>query len=103
MMSGKVRAFFATPLDVDAVKQIFSVRDDEEIIPAENNDSLNKLIAAMNSSRGKKIFFILVPNFPFNVLAQAGFIVGRDFISGMEFLSEIHGVPFNSYELLQMM
>ena len=102
-MSGKTRGFFVAPNDVDWLKNFFSIRDDEEIIPAENNDSLRKLFDAMNASRGKKIFFIMLPNFPFQILTQAGFVYGSDFLNGFEFLSEAQGVSLNSYELIKAM
>lgn len=102
-ISGKTRAFFTTPANLDALKKIFLVRDDEEIILAENQSSLQKLIDAMNTSRGKKIFFILLPNFPFQVLIQVGFVFGRDFLNGFDFLSAAHGLPLNSYQLIKAM
>ena len=102
IMSGKTRAFFAPSANVDALKKIFSIRDDEEIIPAENNESLKKLIDAMNASRGKKVFFIMIP-FPFQILTDAGFEPGKNFVNGLEFLSEAHGVPLNSYPLIKAM
>ena len=102
-MSGKTRAFFTTPANLDALKKIFLVRDNEEIILAENQSSLQKLIDAMKKSRGKKIFFILLPNFPFQALIQAGFELGRDFLNGYDFLSAAHGMPLNSYPLIQAM
>ena len=101
MMSGKTRAFFVPPQSVGAVKKIFSIRDDEEIITVENQTSLQKLLDSMNASRGKKVFFIMLPQFPFQILIQAGFEYGRDFINGMDFLSEAQGVPFNSHPLIQ--
>lgn len=103
MMSGKKRAFFTTPENIEATKGIFSVRDDEEIILIENQKSLQKLIDAMKRSKGKKIFFILYPYFPFNALIQEGFVYGRDFLNGLEFLSPEHGVPLNSYPLILAM
>ena len=103
MMSGKTRAFFAASNDLDALKKIFSIRDDEKLILADNQDALQRLLDAMNTSRGMAVFFILLPNFPFQVLTQAGFIYGKDFISGFEFLSEAHGIPLNSYQLIQAM
>ena len=103
MMSGKTRAFFTTPENVEATKGIFSIRDDEEIIIIENQESLQKLLKAMKRSKGKKIFFILYPYFPFDVLIQEGFVYGRDFLNGLEFLSVEHGVPFNSYPMIQAM
>ena len=102
-MSGKTRAFFTTPANVDALKKIFLVRDDEEIILAENQSSLQKLIDVMKKSRGKKIFFILLQFFPFQALIQAGFEPGRDFLNGYDFLSAAHGLPLNSYQLIKAM
>ena len=102
-MVGKRREFFAAPKDVDAFKKIFSIRNDEKIITADNNDSLNKLLDAMKRARGKKVFFIMLPNFPFQILTQAGFTPGNDFVNGLEFLSEAQGVPLNSYPLIQAM
>jgi len=103
IMSGKTRAFFVLPPNVDALKKIFSVHDDEEIILAENQESLQKLIDAMKLSAGKKVFFILVPGFTLQILIQAGFVYGRDFLNGFDFLSEAHGVPFDSYQLIKAM
>ena len=57
----------------------------------------------MNASRGKKVFFIMLPNFPFQVLIQAGFVLNRDFVNGMYFLSEAQGVRFDSYEFIKAM
>lgn len=103
LMSGKTRGFFILPNDVDGLKRFFQIRDDEEIILAENQESLQKLIDAMKLSAGKKIFFIVIPEFPFQILIQAGFVYGRDFFNGFDFLSEAHGVPLNSYPLIQAM
>ena len=103
IMSGKTRAFFATSNNIDAIKKIFSVRDDEEIIEAKDNDSLKKLIEAMNASRGQKVFFIMLPKFPFGVLVQAGFVPGRDFVNGMEFLSNEKDAQIKSYPLIMAM
>ena len=102
-MSGKTRGFFAAPNDVEALKKLFAIRTDEQIITAENQDSLNKLLDAMKRAHGKKIFFIMLPNFPFQMLIQAGFVYGKDFLNGLEFLSEAQGVPMNSYPLIQAM
>ena len=100
-MSGKTRAFFILPHNVDATKKIFYIRDDEEIILADNPDSLQKLIDAMKLSAGKKIFFIVIPEFPFQILVQASFVPGEDFLNGMAFLSEAHGVPLESHPLVK--
>lgn len=102
-MSNKARVFFTAPQSVDAIRKIFSVRNDEEIITAENQLSLKKLLDSMNASRGRKLFFIVLPNFPFEVLTKFGFVHGRDFVNGMEFLSEAHGIQFNSHPLIRAM
>ena len=103
MMSGKTRVFFTLSQNFAATRKIFSIRDDEEIISAGNPDSLQKLIDAMKLSKGKKVFFIVLQGFPFQILIQAGFVYGRDFFNGLDFLSEAHGVPFDSYQLVKAM
>ena len=100
-MSGKTRAFFTVPQFVGLVRKVFSVRDDEEIILAENQESLQKLINAMQRSQGKKVFFIVINAFPFEVLAEAGFVYGRDFMNGITFFSEEDGAFINSYEIIK--
>ncbi len=98
MMSGKTRAFFVTPQDVDMIKKAFSVQTNEDIILAENQESIKKLIKAMKRSQGKKIFFITMLIFPYNVLINEGFVFGKDFLNGAEFL-----LGFNSYLLIKDM
>ena len=103
LMSGRTRVFFTMPENLQATKEVFAVRDDEEIILAENQESLRKLLVEMRTSQGKKVFFIMVTDFPFSVLTEAGFVKGRDFLNGFEFLSEEHGIPFDSHRLLKVM
>ncbi len=103
MMSGKTRAFFVASVNVNMIRQIFYIHPDEEIITADSQASFQKLLNIMNASRGKKIFFICVPKFPFGALTQAGFAAGKDFVNGFDFLSEAHGVPLNSYPLIKAM
>ena len=104
IMSGKVRAFVVIADNLEATRQIFAVRPDEKIISVESSESLPKVIDAMKRSRGKKIFFVLVPGFPLKILTEAGFVYGADFLNGFEFLSEAHGLPpINSYPLVKAM
>ena len=103
IMSGKTRAFFLPPQNIDGLKRFFAIRDEEEILTPENQNSLQKLLDAMKNSQGKKVFFIMLPNFPFQVLIQAGFAPGRDFVNALEFLSEAQGVPMNSHEFVKAM
>lgn len=103
IVSGKTRAFFTLPENVEATRETFYVNRDEEIILADNQDALQKLLDAMKKSRGKKVFFIMVQGFPFDMLTKAGFVQNRDFLDGWEFLSEAQGVPFNSHQILKAM
>ena len=103
LMSGKTRGFFVAPPNVEVLKKFFSIRDDEEIITADSQESLIKLLESMKRNHGKKIFFIMLPNFPFQILTQAGFVPGSDFVNGFDFLSEAQGVPLNSYQLIKEM
>ena len=103
ILNGKARGFFAVPEQIDGLKKIFHINDGEEIVALENQESLKKLIDAMKESQGKKVFFIMVRNFPFNALTQMGFVYGRDFLNGIEFLSEEQGMSLNSYPLLHAM
>ena len=103
ILNGKTRGFCAAPNYFDDVKKIFHVRDDEELIILENQAALKNLSDSMKKSQGKKVFFIITPNFPFNILTKAGFVPGRDFVNGLEFLSEEQGITINSYPLLMAM
>ena len=103
LMSGKTRAFFIPPSEVENMKQIFSIRNGEEIILAENDNSLQKLIKAMKRSQGKKIFLIIVPDFPFDVLTSKGFVVGKDFLNGVQFLMPVNNECLDSYSLVKDM
>ncbi|MBR0260198.1 MAG: glycosyltransferase family 8 protein [Selenomonadaceae bacterium] len=102
---GKKRAFFIDPQKEDLMKKIFSIQNDEEIILAENEDSLKKLIDAMKTSKDTCTFILtelfLKKKFPVELLQKEGFTEGKDFIRGWELLSEEKGVPFNSYPLVQ--
>ena len=105
---GKTRAFFIDPAKVKAMRKIFSIGKDENIILAEDESSVQKLIDAMKNSKGKRIFFIMTEKFqnkkfPFDQLIKAGFAEGKDFLKGWELLSESNGEAFNSYSLVQSM
>ena len=100
IMSGKERGFFIDVSNIEAVKNIFAVAEDEEIISAE---SVENLIQSMQKSHGKKIFFIFAGNFPevYQKLSAAGFVFGRDFFNIFDLLSESHGVYFNTHSIIK--
>ncbi|MBQ7628864.1 MAG: hypothetical protein IJS81_01420 [Selenomonadaceae bacterium] len=91
--------------NIDATKNIFYVNPNEEIIPAENLASLEKVFVSLKDSGGKKIFFLLMDQYPAirELFMKAGFVEGRDFINGMAFLSNAHGVKMNPYPLVKAM
>ena len=89
--------------DLAFIKETFLIRDDEKIIFADDDDGVEKFFAEIQSLDDKGIFFIVIPNFRFDILTDNGFVHGRDFLNGMEFLSEEQGLPINSYPLIQAM
>lgn len=103
LMSGKTRVFFALPENLEATKEVFALNENEEIILAESEESLRKLLSEMKTYQGKKVFFIMVTDFPFSVLTDAGFVRGKDFINGFDFLSEEHGFPLDSHRIIKAM
>ncbi|MBR4641815.1 MAG: hypothetical protein IKO74_03720 [Selenomonadaceae bacterium] len=108
ILEGKARAFFVEPKKVDSIKKFFSIRNDEEIILAENEASIQKLIKSMQLSKGKCVYFILAEKilkkkFPFDKLRAAGFTEDKDFVKAWSFLVDIHDIPFNSYSLIEIM
>ena len=98
-MSGKPRAFLITEDKLDLLLENFSVRQDEEIFLLKDGMSLQKIFDVMNVARGEKIFLVLAPNFPFNVLEEAGFVRGKDFANGLEILPS----EYNFYSLIKSM
>lgn len=103
IMSGKTRTFLTFPANLEATRELFAVKENEKIILADDQYTLQNLFDAMKKARGKKVFFIMLPGFPYQVLMEAGFLPGKDFVDGMEFLSEEQGVPLNSHHLLKAM
>ena len=117
-MSNKARAFFFEPKKANEMKKVFSIRDNEEIILAKNEESIEKLLKAMKKSAGKKVFFIITGSFllqdsvtqnflgkkfPLKRLTDAGFVKDKDFFKGWDFLYDKTGTPFNSYPLIQVL
>ena len=108
IMPGKMRAFFIEPKKIDEMKRFFTIKAYEEIIPAENETSLQKLIEAMRLSQGMCVFFILTEKFlkkkfPADLLKAEGFKEDKDFVQAWKFLSEEQGVPFDSFQILLKM
>lgn len=103
LVSGKTRGFIVLKNDVDAIKKLFVVRNDEELITVERDTPRQEIFERMNASRGKKIFFVFVQNFPFVNFEKLGFVYGRDFLNGLELLSDAQTLAVNSHLLLNAM
>ncbi|MBR1805534.1 MAG: hypothetical protein IJ774_04000 [Selenomonadaceae bacterium] len=106
--SGKTRAFIVTPDLVEAVRKIFMPNDFDEIITVDfdENDCRNTVQMIFNeivSSRNEKFFFILIQDFPFGALSRGGLTAGKDFLDAVEFLSQEHGFPLSTYQMLKGM
>ena len=105
-LPGKIRAFFVEPSKLEKVKDFFAIKDYEEIILAENEAAVDKLITAMREVQGACIFFILTEkilknNFPLERLTKAGFEEGKDFLKAWEFFSAAKETPFDSYPFIE--
>ena len=85
-MKIKTRAFVAFDSEIDNLVENFFVREDEEIFLLKYETPVQNLIDAIKSSRGEKIFFLFLPNFPFKILEEAGLVRGEDFFNGFDFL-----------------
>ena len=108
VMPGKMRAFFVEPDNLKSVKETFSIKDYEEIIPAENEDSIKKLIDTMKACKGACVFFIMTEkflqkNFPFDRLTKEGFKENRDFFKGWTLTAEVQNTSFDSLPLINAM
>ncbi len=103
IVSGKRKIFFTTPANEEAVRQIFSVTADEEIILSDKADMQIVLREKLND--GDKILFVIVANYQSvkKFLIQLGFTEYKDFINGTEFLTTEQGGIFNSYSLVKIM
>ena len=103
IMAGRQRAFFVPPNELEQMEKVFGVDDNDEIILAITEESIKQLIKLMKKSKGSKLYFIITANFPLvhATLTREGFQDGRDFVNGLIFLSEVHGVPMNSYPLIK--
>ena len=105
IQANKSRAFFVAPQNIPVVKQIFAVKESEEIIELVSDESIQNLIQSMKKSEGEKIFYIFFPNYRAiqNILTQEGFVEGKNFINGFEFLSDANGLPMNTYPLIKLL
>ena len=100
----KTRAFVIDEKHVYKIEKDFSVRPEEDVIVIEpnNEESLQLLAELMTAERGKKVFFIGVPDVTFK-MKQKGFVEGKDCfnVSSLYFLEWMRSR--NSYNLILSM
>ena len=83
------RVFYISPGNLEPIKMIFAIQDDEQIIENRDSNSIRELIAAMEQQRGKKLFVICQMNYD-NVhpqLAGRGFKEYTDYVNGLSFMT----------------
>ena len=105
IMSGKRRVFFVSPGWLEAAKIIFGIQADEEVIQAASQESLTTLEKDLKKSRGKKVFFLFLPEYHIcqEILTKAGYEEGKDFLNANIFLSPANGMPLSSYQFIENM
>lgn len=105
ILGEKRRAFFVTSRNVDGLKELFDVKDSEQIIVDDEPDAIQKLITAIKKSRGKKVFMMMIDNFGevSLKLAQEELKIGEDFLDIKAFLHDGHGVPLPAFTLIKLL
>ena len=106
ILAQRKRAFFTERNNIEVVKKIFGVADDEEILFINQiPQDIANLIKSMISSYGEKIYFIVFNDYNMirNILIQNHFVEGVDFINGIKLLPESQGGSFNSYFMIRAM
>ena len=98
-LNGKARVFIIIEKTLDMLLENFFVREDEDVFVLEDGTPIQKVVDVIYASREEKKFFILIQNFPFNALEEAGLVRGKDFFDGFDFLAKY----YNSYPLVKNM
>ncbi len=98
---GKSRVFVVDNEHACQIERNFSVRDEEEVIVVDtkSEDCLQRLTELMDSSRGKNIFFIGLPDVN-SKLREMKFVEGKDFFNVSEFYSPTWANLTNNYNLI---
>lgn len=83
------RAFFIEPRNIEVIKKLFQIQEDEPIIELRNQNSLKELIIQMHEQREQKMFFIFFENYDYimEILVKNGFREHRHFLNGLMFMT----------------
>ena len=100
----KARVFIVDEEHAYQIERNFSVRREEEVIivDTERENCLQELTDLMTSGKGKKIFFIGIPNIT-SALKETAFLEGRDFFNVSAFYSPTWSSLQNNYDLILKM
>ena len=99
------RSFFVEPHNVEALRGLFKVADDEPVFNASAPDALRLLANTMHNDGGRHVCFILHGNYNSirQFLLTQNFVENLDFINAIIFLNSQMGVPLSSQNVLRMM
>ena len=102
--SDKDRAFVVDEEHAYQIEKNFSIRQDEDVIIVDpkSKENLNQIFDLMTAERGKKVFFIGIPNITSN-LKKMEFVEGRDFFNVSAYYSPVWANLKNNYELISAM
>lgn len=97
LLARRQRAFVVEKNNIDALKKIFEIKDDELIIDTSETNSVQRLLDEMTKSKDEKIFFLFVSNYwqLGTFLFIKNFVEGVNFVNAMMFLSERQGLKIN--------
>ncbi|MBE8949059.1 MAG: hypothetical protein SR3Q1_00440 [Quinella sp. 3Q1] len=100
----KARVFIVDMEHAYRIEKNFSVRDEEEVyvVDPEREENLQRLEDIINSGRGKKTFFIAIPNVVLK-LKEMKFVEGKDYFNVSEFYSPVWANHTNNYDLILSM
>lgn len=110
LVAGKQRFFVTEKQNFEAVRKIFVLKDNEEIIEVSQPDSFANIANLMSKEipikgSGNKVFFLLTGQYPFlrNLLINQQFIEGRDFINAITLLPEPYGPKIDTNFIVKEM
>lgn len=83
------RGFFVSPKNVEAIKMLLYIHDEEPIVEDTGNDSFEELVTKINENRGKIIFLICHGSYVDyrRRLIMRGFKEFVDFMNGLSFMT----------------
>ena len=87
-LAGKKRVFYASVDNLEQLRQIIRVQDEETFIDNDTQDSLDTLFKVMEEERGKSCFVVLDYDYSNmrRLIMEKGFSEFEDFVDGRVFL-----------------